>query len=119
MNFGDFEGKTANEMVNDMRYRAWVDGECFGECPGGEGRIGFCARSCIAFSEIIGENIARRRRYVVIVAHGGTIMSIMERFARPRMSYFDWRAPHCGGYHAQLDPETWPSMPRLTNYREI
>jgi hypothetical protein len=46
-------------------------------------------------------------------------MAVMERFARPRRQYFEWLAPHCGGYHAYLDAETWPRMPRITNYRKI
>ncbi|MDR0862731.1 MAG: histidine phosphatase family protein [Oscillospiraceae bacterium] len=119
MDFGVFERRTADEMADDMRYRAWVNGECFGECPNGEGRIGFTARTCITFSEIVAENLDRRRRYVIIVAHAGTIMAIMERFARPRQAYFDWHPTYCGGYQAHIDDGTWGITPRLTDYREI
>jgi alpha-ribazole phosphatase len=107
MNFGVFERRSADDMENDLRYRAWVEGECYGECPHGEGRIGFSARICVAFSEIVGENLSRRRGAVIIVAHGGTIMAIMERFVRPRRDYFDWHVPPCGGYVVHLDDATW------------
>jgi alpha-ribazole phosphatase len=119
MDFGIFEGRSANEMVNDLRYRAWVDGDCYGECPRGEGRIGFTRRTAIAFSEVIGENLWRGHRYVVIVAHGGTIMSIMERFARPKRDYYDWHVSPCAGYSVQLDEETWERAPVLTNPEKI
>ena len=33
---------------------------------------------------------------LVIVAHGGIQMAILERYARPHRSYFCWHAP-CGG----------------------
>ncbi|MDR2501775.1 MAG: histidine phosphatase family protein [Oscillospiraceae bacterium] len=119
MNFGIFEGKNAAEMENDLRYRAWVDGDCFGECPRGEGRIGFSARCCIAFAEIIGENLSRKRRIAVIVAHGGTIMAIMERFAHPHKKYFGWAVPPCGGYIMRLDDESWAHSPALTDIERM
>ena len=36
MNFGRFEGRSAAEMEEDPFYRAWVEGMCRGQCPGGE-----------------------------------------------------------------------------------
>jgi alpha-ribazole phosphatase len=119
MNFGLFEGRSAAELEDDKRYRAWVDGDCFGQCPGGEGRIEFSARVCVAFAEIVGETIARRHRYTVVLAHGGTIMAIMERFARPHRPYFSWSAPHCGGFRAVLDEFSWGHAPILTEYEEV
>ena len=38
MDFGLFEGRSADEMAEDPAYRAWVDGFCMGRCPGGEDR---------------------------------------------------------------------------------
>ncbi|MDR2421591.1 MAG: histidine phosphatase family protein [Oscillospiraceae bacterium] len=119
MDFGLFEGRTADEMREDAEYLAWVSGGCREPCPRGEGIRGFTTRVCVTFSELVGENIARRHSYLLIVAHGGTIMAIMERFARPRRDYFEWPAPNCGGYRAQLDEETWPANPRLTDVRDI
>jgi alpha-ribazole phosphatase len=119
MDFGLFEGRTADEMSGDESYRAWVDGNCLGACPNGESRAGFITRACVAFSELVGENLARRSGYLLIVAHGGTIMSVMERFARPRRDYFDWAAPHCGGYRALLDDETWAADPKLTDVQSL
>jgi alpha-ribazole phosphatase len=119
MDFGLFEGHTADELSEDIRYLAWVAGDCRETCPRGEGRAGFTTRVCVTFSEIVGENIARRHGYLIIVAHGGTIMAIMERFARPPRDYFDWAPPHCGGYRAWLDDETWPQNPCLTDVRPL
>ena len=80
MDFGAFEGRTYIEMENDADYRAWVEGKCRGRCPGGESRDEFAARVCAAFEELMDES----EDDVVIVAHGGTQMSVMERFAVPR-----------------------------------
>lgn len=119
MDFGLFEGRNADEMRDDLRYLAWVAGDCFGECPRGEGRISYSARVCVTFSELAGENISRRHRYLVIVAHGGTVMSILERFAKPPRPYFDWNVAPGGGYRAWLDEETWPHTPNLYNVRAL
>jgi alpha-ribazole phosphatase len=119
MDFGLFEGRCADELTEDAQYREWVDGECREPCPQGEGMAGFTTRVCVAFSELVGENLARRSAYMIIVAHGGTIMSIMHRFALPRREYFDWSSPHCGGYRAELDDETWPRNPCLTDVHSL
>ena len=119
MDFGIFEGRTADEMADDECYAAWVDGGCVGRCPDGENRRGFVSRSCVAFSEIIGENMRFGRRLVVIVAHGGTIMGIMERFARPGRQYFGWQVKNCSGFRAQLDEDIWAYSPQLVDVTRI
>ena len=51
--FGIFEGKNADEMVDDAEYRAWVDGMCLGTCPGGESREDVTRRAVEAFMEVM------------------------------------------------------------------
>lgn len=119
MDFGRFEGRTAGEMESDEDYAAWIGGECAGQCPDGENRVSFVTRSCVAFSEIIGENLRMQRNYVVIVAHGGTIMGIMERFARPGRQYFGWQVKNCSGFRAQLDGDIWAYRPQLVDISRI
>ncbi len=140
MNFGKFEGRNYKEMENDPDYRAWVEGMCLGKCPGGESREEFCARTCEAFLEVLrqvpqnatetfnrnlnietgktwesgetGEKIS----YLVIVAHGGTQMAVMNRFNCDHFSgkesresrtddYYSWQLPCGQGYvlEAQTD----------------
>lgn len=41
MDFGDFEGRSAAELKEDARYRAWVDSWCETRCPHGEGKSDF------------------------------------------------------------------------------
>ncbi len=93
MDFGAFEGKNYKEMEHDPAYRAWVDGGCLGPCPGGEDKASFCRRVCGAFEGLLGAG----GDPLVIVAHGGTLMAIMERYAQPPKGYFDWHCPPgCG-----------------------
>ena len=102
MDFGRFEGRNYREMAEDREYRSWVEGGCTAPCPGGESRAEFCTRVCAAFSRLLAAEAARTRE-LVIVAHGGVQMAVLERFALPRRDYFQWSAP-CGcGYLLEVD----------------
>lgn len=131
MDFGDFEGRSADEMETDEAYRKWVDGGCLGACPNGESTAEFSSRICTAFDKIIRKAIMTRNssgnstgnekdRYggdcVVVVAHGGTIMAVMQKFARPSRDYFDWHVKNGSGWRASLDENKWETDPALTDY---
>ena len=93
MDFGLFEGRGWWEMEADPAYRSWVDGGCRDRCPEGEDRVSYSDRVCRAFEEILpcidtGEDL-------VIVAHGGTQMALLERYGFPEREYYRWQRP-CG-----------------------
>ena len=105
MCFGSFEGRNYKEMEHDPDYLAWVQANCETTCPDGERKTDFCNRTCAAFSKLVDENLALGRDLMVIVAHGGTQMSVMERYAVPHKEYYQWCAPNAGGY--LLDACDW------------
>lgn len=110
MDFGDFDGRTADEMADDPAYRAWVDGDCTAQCPHGESRAAFCERSCRAFEALLD---ACRDETLVIVAHGGTLRAVMERCALPERGYFDWMSGNGGGYRLDFDAALWQERRKL------
>lgn len=112
MDFGAFEGRTFREMEHDSRYRAWVEGGCAGRCPGGESREAFSTRVCSVFAHLADQTLASGAAHLVVVAHGGVQMAVLERFALPHRGYFDWRAPCGGGF--VLDAAPWRER-RLLN----
>ena len=104
--FGAFEGKTADELVDDGAYRSWVDGWCVGRCPDGESREDFVRRSNTALEGVLRTAHAQGERRVVVVAHGGTIMAALSTFAANEAAddgYFEWQVKPCGGYVAEVD----------------
>lgn len=113
MDFGAFEGKSFRDLADDRAYRAWVEGNCTAPCPGGEGREDFSQRVCAAFERLM----AREREQLVIVAHGGTQMAILERYGRPHRDYFAWQSPNGGGF--LLEAEHWEENRALRLLREI
>ena len=106
MDFGDFEGKTYGELKDDPAYRTWLDSGGETACPNGESKAAFCARVCHAFERLVDEAMARGAEWLVIVAHGGTQMAALSRFAEPHRDYYDWNAPLAGGF--VLDAAQWP-----------
>lgn len=109
MDFGAFEGRRASEMEHDAAYRAWVAGGCLGPTPGGEDRASFSGRVCRAFAGLVDAALASGRKRLVIVAHGGVQMAVMERFALPRRDYYQWCGPLAGGWVLEADAGAWAS----------
>ena len=109
MNFGAFENKNYQELSDNAAYQAWVDGWCEGPCPGGESRKEFCDRTCAAFAQLVDEALKTGAERLVIVAHGGTIMAVGERFALPEKGYFDWKVPNGGICRFTTAPGLWAS----------
>ncbi len=114
MDFGAFEGRSAEQMRDDPAYRAWVDGGCEAACPGGESMAAFAGRVLGAFYTAASLCIARGYERLVIVAHGGTVRSILAAYGRPARSFYEWDAPNGGGWQARLDPAQFLMQPLLT-----
>ena len=84
--FGIFEAKTADELSNVKEYQAWLDTMCLGPIPGGESVSEFKKRCCTAF-EVLLENTADKT-VLALVTHGGVIMAILEKYARPQRDFY-------------------------------
>ena len=117
MDFGDFEGRTADEMICDMAYREWVDGNCEGQCPNGEDKTTFQVRVQTAFDFVVRDAIERQLNKLAVVGHGGTIMSIMSKFAKSDQTYYDWHVPNCCGYEIVIDKGAWEQAPQFAEYK--
>lgn len=102
MDFGIFEGRSADEMSEDARYRSWVDSMCEDPVPGGESRGQFCARVTKRFEELARRALREGVRRLVIVAHGGTQMAVMERFGAEKKPYWTWQSAPGGAWTGRI-----------------
>ena len=105
MCFGSFEGRNFIEMEKDPEYQAWVKANCESPCPDGETKASFSERICRAFSALVDKALADGEELLVILAHGGTQMAAMERYALPHKDYYEWCGPNAGGF--VLDAKDW------------
>jgi alpha-ribazole phosphatase len=113
MDFGVFEGRAAAELEHDAAYIKWLESNCTLPCPDGEGMSGFADRVCRAFDTIVRASIPSNGRRLIIVAHGGSIMSILSRYGKPERQYYEWYVDNCCGYRATLDEKSWDDSPAL------
>ena len=86
MDFGEFEDKNYIQLEDDMAYKVWINSDCEEPCPGGECKKEFIARCGLAFLHLV----ERETEDIVMVVHGGTIMSICYCFVAPQKEYFHW-----------------------------
>ncbi|MFC0471927.1 histidine phosphatase family protein [Halalkalibacter kiskunsagensis] len=76
MNFGDWEGKTYEELKHDSAYRKWIDNWEHSNVPNGESGEEFKARINAFFDELfqrILENTLHSKQQVLVMTHGGVI----------------------------------------------
>ena len=113
MDFGDFEGLTADELTDSAAYSAWLESECLDACPNGESGAGFIERTCRCFDQLVRSCIARGEEELIIVAHGGTVMSVLFKFAEEKRPFYKWYAGNACYYRAALDEASWFEHPAL------
>ncbi len=92
--FGSFEGKTADELAHNPKYTAWLTSGCTGPIPGGESVLGFKARCCEAFVRAV-QGISEGSTAAFVI-HGGCIMGILEEYAQPHKTFYEYHIEPCG-----------------------
>lgn len=100
--FGDFEGRNHIEMSGDSAYDAWLEKGGMAPFPNGEDSIGFRARCVDGFMRAVSENRAASLSFVV---HGGTIMSVLEKFAVPHKEFYEYMTENGCGWITRFDGE--------------
>lgn len=93
--FGEFENRNYSELNGRADYQAWIDSGGEMPFPGGESRVEFAARCVGAFDELTKRNL---QEDCAIIAHGGTIMAVMEKHAQPKGGYYDFQVKNGSGY---------------------
>ena len=116
-NFGDFEGKTYQELLKDPMYKGWVDSGEISSYPNGEKRSDFQKRSIAGFEKVIADAVAKRRKNIAMIVHGGTIMSILGAYGFPAQEYIRWTAEYGEGYRLRVAPELF--LKEDKEHREI
>ncbi len=98
--FGEFENRNYAELNGRADYQAWIDSGGKLPFPNGESREGFSKRCVCAFEKLLQEDITQD---CAIIAHGGTIMAVMEKYARSVGEYYDFQVRNTEGYILDSD----------------
>lgn len=106
--FGDFEGKTHDEIIRLPGYEGWGMNEASMDFPGGEDKAAFFARCAGAFRRTADWCLVERIVDCAMIIHGGVIMAVMAEFCMPepglpKKGYYDWHCQNGCGYSVEWD----------------
>lgn len=106
--FGEFEGKTAEELQNDPDFAEWLSGSNPNKAaPFGDSQVRFNYRVCACFEKIVDAVIRAGTKNTAVITHGGVIMSIMTAYALPEAPMHEWLTPNSCGYTLRITPSIW------------
>lgn len=103
MDMGVFEGKNHAELKNRPSYILWVATRGKISIPGGESMKDFGKRTMDAFAQVLGDMQAKGIKRSAVVAHGGTIMSIVSQLADD--DYYKYMVNNGAGFRLTLDDD--------------
>lgn len=108
MDFGQWEGKTAEGLAGDPLFAQWLEGADVAP-PGGESSRQFSQRVCATFEFLVEGMLRSGTRSAVVMAHGGVIMTILAAYGLPRAKFYDWLVENGHGYSMRIMPNLWMS----------
>ncbi len=118
--FGEFEGKTAEELHEKQPlFDRWIVGEKGIKPPFGESNEQFSSRVCECFSKIVDGIIKTGTESTAIITHGGVISTILANFGIPEASVSEWMTPSGCGYTVLLSHFLWMSGKKVEVIKEI
>ncbi len=95
-NFGEFEGKTYEELKDIKDYRLWIDDPIILAPPAGETLQEVTKRCMEAFKQLPNGV----KKYPLIL-HGGTIRTLLVQLASKPSEFWDWHVTHDEIYKLQ------------------
>lgn len=106
-NFGEFEGKSAEELQDYPVFPHWLAGEPGVEPPFGESNEAFGNRVCDGFIKIVDGLIKTKTMTSAVITHGGVIMALLSAFGLPELPMHEWMTPNGCGYTLRITPSLW------------
>lgn len=106
-NFGEWEGKTAEELKGNSDFEKWLAGDSSVKPPKGESNADFTRRICLMFESMVEGLIKTGTTESVIVTHGGVIMTLLAIYGMPQAKPFEWVMDNGFGYSMRITPILW------------
>ncbi len=106
-NFGEWEGKTADELKSNPDFEKWLAGDNSVKPPRGESNADFVRRICNMFDSIVEGLMKTGTTEAAIVTHGGVIMTLLAVYGLPQAKPFEWAMENGCGYSLRITPLLW------------
>lgn len=118
-NFGEFEGKSAEELENHPVFPDWLAGKKGVSPPFGESNEEFSQRIAQTMIKVIDGIIQSGITKTAIVTHGGVIMALLAMFGLPEASMHEWLTPGGCGYTIRVTPSLWSQGRKFEVFAQI
>ncbi len=105
--FGDFEGKSYQELEGDPDFDAWAKTGFAGSPKGGESSQDFILRLVNGLNAIIRHMMEEGVFEAAVITHGGAIMMMLSALGLPKEQSFRWMAENGKGYTILVNPQMW------------
>ena len=115
--FGEFEGKTYQELKHQPEYIAWIDGN--GHPPAGEDRQEFSSRVWRGFLTILDDSNKKGIEKAAVVLHGGSLMVIMGMLLGTPERFYEFQVKNGRGFCLEFAEEGPKGEWKLLNYQEL
>ena len=99
--FGEYEGKTYQDLAGDPYYVSWRESQISAP-PGGESVADLTLRCEEALARLLDDAEAKGASSAVLVAHGNVIRALMSRYTSLDIPFRGWLADNCGGWVVEV-----------------
>lgn len=107
MNFGDFEGKRACDLMGRQDYKQFLRGGLDNPAPNGESLRKVVERCCEGVRFIVEDVMKSGYKNSAVVTHGGVIMNILSCFGLPKMNPNDFACDFGEGFTVMVSARLW------------
>lgn len=119
MNFGDFEGKTADQLADLREYADWIHGGVDAAPPNGEKFRDFQLRCIEGLDTVYSDMMRSGVHYAACVTHAGVITNLLCGFGLPKGKPKDFMCGPGEGFEIVLSAFLWQKGPAFEITRKI
>ncbi|EXM39281.1 MAG: histidine phosphatase family protein [Ruminococcus sp.] len=107
MDFGKFENKKAEELMDTPEYKQYIKGGLDNPPPGGESARDMVNRCYEAIKIIISDMMYEGLTSAAVVTHGGIIMNMLSCFGVPKRRPMDYACDFGEGFEVLVTASMW------------
>lgn len=107
MDFGKFEGRSADELVHLPEFKAWLKGGADCRPPEGESIGEVQLRIFKALREIIADMMAEDLSHCAMITHSGIITAMLTGFGLPKIPPQQLQCAPGEGYDIHITAQMW------------
>ncbi len=105
--FGKWEGKTADDLKNNLDFINWLANSKDNRPPDGESGAEFTLRICRTFEKLVNDLIKSGETTAVVVTHAGVITTLLSVYGLPQAESYRWQMDNGFGYSVRITPLLW------------